>query len=680
MDTPDRRLTSARERIEDVDRELIRLLKQRMEAVELVAEHKRDTPEVRLHDPEREAKLAEVWEAEARGLGLSAYHARRILKEVLTLSRRSQEATLGPQHPSRTCRVGYQGVSACYSEIAARKLFAHRGKTALDLVGSQGFTEVIDSLEEGRLEFALLPVENTIIGSISEVNGLLATRNVSVVDEEILEVEHCLVGLPGAAIDELRTIRSHPAALQQCQRLLGSLPDAAAEHHFDTAGAAQSVRDAKDPSIGCIASAEAAERFGLEVLRARVADQPGNWTRFLLLAREPASTSRQLPTKTTVRFAVNHRAGALADSLTAFARHGVNLVRLESRPQPQAPWEYLFLADLDGHRDDANVEAALEELRSHTNHLKVLGSYPSRAVEQADPGANASAPAPPAVPVERCSVPAQPAAAPRPTSSPGDDAKFDVAGIPVGGREFTLILGPCAVEDAAQIHDAAAMVKAHGAQLMRGGAFKPRSSPHSFQGLGFEGLDLLADAGRAVGLPVVTEVLQPEDVDAIAEKADVLQIGARNMQNFALLKKVGRTHRPVLLKRGMSATVKELLQAAEYIRDGGNQRVILCERGIRTFETATRNTLDVSSVPVLKTMTDLPVIVDPSHAAGVRHLVVPLALASAAAGADGLIIECHPRPEEALCDKDQALTEKELAQLLAGLPPILESQGRSLRS
>lgn len=680
MDTPQRRLTSARERIEDVDRELIRLLKQRMEAVELVAEHKRETPEARLHDPEREAKLAEVWEAEAQGLGLSAYHARRILKEVLTLSRRSQEATLGERNTPGTCRVGYQGVSASYSEIAARKLFAHRGKTALDLVGSPGFTEVIDALEEGRLDYALLPVENTIIGSISEVNGLLATRNVSVVDEEILEVEHCLVGLPGAAIDELRTIRSHPAALQQCQRLLGSLPDAAAEHHFDTAGAAQSVRDARDPSIGCIASAEAAERFGLEVLRARVADQPGNWTRFLLLAREPASTSRQLPTKTTVRFAVNHRAGALADSLTAFARHGVNLVRLESRPQPQSPWEYLFLADLDGHRDDENVEAALEELRSHTNHLKVLGSYPSRAVEQMDPGAKASATAPPAEPVERSSVPAQPAAAHRPSARPGDDAKFDVAGVPVGGREFTLILGPCAVEDAAQIHDAAAMVKAHGAQLMRGGAFKPRSSPHSFQGLGFEGLDLLADAGRAVGLPVVTEVLQPEDVDAIAEKADVLQVGARNMQNFALLKKLGRTHRPVLLKRGMSATVKELLQAAEYIRDGGNQRVILCERGIRTFETATRNTLDVSSVPVLKTMTDLPVIVDPSHAAGVRHLVVPLALASAAAGADGLIIECHPRPEEALCDKDQALTEAELAQLLAGLAPILESQGRSLRS
>ena len=202
------------------------------------------------------------------------------------------------------------------------------------------------------------------------------------------------------------------------------------------------------------------------------------------------------------------------------------------------------------------------------------------------------------------------------------------------------------------------------------------SSPDSFQGLGFEGLDLLVEAGREFEMPVVTEVLQPEDVEAIAAKADMLQVGARNMQNFSLLKQLGKIRRPVLLKRGMSATLEELLQAAEYIKAGGNQRVILCERGIRTFETATRNTLDISAVPVLKTMTDLPIIVDPSHAAGKRHLVVPLALAAVAAGADGIIVECHPRPDEALCDKEQALRDQELDLLMEGLKPILASQGR----
>jgi 3-deoxy-7-phosphoheptulonate synthase len=222
------------------------------------------------------------------------------------------------------------------------------------------------------------------------------------------------------------------------------------------------------------------------------------------------------------------------------------------------------------------------------------------------------------------------------------------------------------------------MAKRHGAALLRGGAFKPRTSPYAFQGLGFPGLDLLVEAGRAYELPVVTEVLHPEDVERIAAGADMLQIGARNMQNFALLKEVGRARRPVLLKRGMSATIEELLLAAEYIMSGGNHRVVVCERGIRTFETSTRNTLDISAVPVLKGRTHLPVIVDPSHAAGVRELVIPLALAAAAAGADGLLVEAHPNPAEALCDREQALTDDDLATLTASLRPILEAQGRTL--
>jgi 3-deoxy-7-phosphoheptulonate synthase len=196
--------------------------------------------------------------------------------------------------------------------------------------------------------------------------------------------------------------------------------------------------------------------------------------------------------------------------------------------------------------------------------------------------------------------------------------------------------------------------------------------------LGKEGLDLLAEAGHAFGLPVVTECLRVEDVEVVAELADMVQVGARNMQNFELLKSLGKLRQPVLLKRGMSATVRELLQAAEYILAGGNHQVVLCERGIRTFETATRSTLDVSSVPVLKELTHLPVIVDPSHAAGRRELVVPLALAAAAVGADGLIVEAHPVPDEALCDKEQALSPDDLLNLVSGLAPIVEAQGKHL--
>jgi 3-deoxy-7-phosphoheptulonate synthase len=226
---------------------------------------------------------------------------------------------------------------------------------------------------------------------------------------------------------------------------------------------------------------------------------------------------------------------------------------------------------------------------------------------------------------------------------------------------FTLIAGPCAVESHEQTLAAARAVAAGGAAMLRGGAYKPRTSPHSFQGLGRAGLEILAEARAATGLPIVTELVDVRDIDAVLEVADVIQIGARNMQNAALLTEVGRSGRPALLKRGAAATIDDLLLAAEYILVEGNEDVTLCERGIRTFEHATRFTLDVAAVPVLKERTDLPVIVDPSHAAGRRELVRPLSLAAVAAGADGLIVEVHPDPASALCDGAQALTTAEFA-------------------
>jgi 3-deoxy-7-phosphoheptulonate synthase len=237
--------------------------------------------------------------------------------------------------------------------------------------------------------------------------------------------------------------------------------------------------------------------------------------------------------------------------------------------------------------------------------------------------------------------------------------------------------GPCAVEDEAQIAEAAAAVADAGCAILRGGAFKPRSSPYSFQGLGAPGVRLLLDAAARRGLGVVTEVLEAGDLPAM-EGVALLQVGARNMQNFALLKALSRLRRPVLLKRGMSATVEEWLLAAEYLLAGGNEQVILCERGIRTFETATRNTLDLAAVVLAKQRTHLPVIVDPSHATGRRELVIPLSLAAAAAGADGLLVEVHPRPSRALSDGAQALPPADLRELMRRLPGVLQAVDREL--
>lgn len=253
-----------------------------------------------------------------------------------------------------------------------------------------------------------------------------------------------------------------------------------------------------------------------------------------------------------------------------------------------------------------------------------------------------------------------------------------VGEIEIGADRLTVMAGPCSVESETQIIETAHVVKAAGATILRGGAFKPRTSPYSFQGLGERGLELLAQAREVTGLKIVTEVLNDRDVELVARYADILQIGARNMMNFALLNKVGEARKPVLLKRGMSATIQDLLMSAEYVLSHGNYDVILCERGIRTFETATRFTLDLNAVPVLQKMTHLPVIVDPSHGTGYSDYVTAMARAAIAAGADGLMVEVHPRPEEALSDGVQSLTPPRFADLMRQLKPVAAAVGRTL--
>ena len=257
---------------------------------------------------------------------------------------------------------------------------------------------------------------------------------------------------------------------------------------------------------------------------------------------------------------------------------------------------------------------------------------------------------------------------------------LDIAGRKVGGGSFALIAGPCTVESREQTLKTARIVRDAGATLFRGGAYKPRTSPYAFQGLGQEGLRLLAEAKHETGLPIVTEVMDARDIESVLEVADVIQIGARNMQNYSLLSEVGRTNRPVLVKRGLSSTLEELVMAAEYVLKEGNDSVMLCERGIRTFETAYRFTLDLMAIPVLKQMTHLPVIVDPSHAAGRRELVLPMSLAAAAAGADGIIVEVHPNPDEAICDGPQQLIADEFDAYAAQVVSAAALAGRTLAS
>lgn len=668
-------LAEIRRRLDEADQAILEALRSRIDAARRIGGIKRRDGAGIRNQP-REIEVHALWASRAETLSLNVHAAGRVLREILEWSRREQEA-LWRDSGGREAVVAYQGASGAHGDLAARRLMSTRGESART-VGTRSFDGALAALLRGEADYALVPVENSIVGAVDAVDGLLLEDGVHIVDEEPWLVRHCIAAVPGASLETLERVFSHPVALRQCRRTVIESLGLEAEEIWDTAGAADAVAASRNPRHAAICSAEAAAERGLVVLKEDVSDHPENTTRFLLLAREPQPVAPGIAVRTTLRLVANHQPGSLARCLGAFAAEGVNLTRLASRVLPNRPGQYAFIIDLEGRVDDEPVSRAIAGVRPHARQVSVIGSYPDRSKPLAE-SVPRVATAAVAVPDSTCPAVARPAPSlPLASSGRRPDVSTEIAGVPIGGGRFVLIAGPCAVEGLEQIEQSAVMVRRAGASLLRGGAFKPRTSTYAFQGLGMEGVDMLVAAGRRHGLPVVTEVLQARDVEAIAERADVLQVGARNMQNFELLRRLGRCDRPVLLKRGMSATIDEWLHAAEYILAGGNQQVVLCERGIRTFETSTRATLDLAAVPVLRERTHLPIIVDPSHAAGRRDLVVPLALAAVAAGADGLIVECHPRPEEARCDREQALDEAGLQRIAAGIGPILAAQGRSI--
>jgi chorismate mutase/prephenate dehydratase len=666
-------LARIREKLDAVDGGIVDALCERRRLV-IEAGRLKASGGARLRDLPREEDVLTRLVARAREAGLDEFFLTRVYREILGHSVRLQEAALAPQGPPAAAplRVGYQGGEGAYSHIAARRHFGPReGGTIYRGCGT--FEEMLEAVRSGALDRAVLPIENTTSGSVDLAYELLTRMDLALVGEEVQEVDHCLLALEEVPLSRIRRVYSHPVALAQCGRFLAGLGDCHVEAFADTALAARKVRDDDDLSQAAIASEEAARLYGLAVLRRGIADQRENYTRMVIVAAKPADFDVRIPCKTSLLFATRHEEGALVRCLNVLADHHLSMTKLESRPRPHNPWEYLFYVDFEGNLADPRVAEAVRTMAAHTSFLKVFGSYPARTTAEALP----------AQPRPRVAVTREPASPPPAAeAAPPMDKKpytlasrahrrqptvISVGGARIGGPAPVIIAGPCAVESRDQIRACARVVKAMGGQLLRGGCFKPRTSPYSFQGLGYEGLDLLAEAGAEAGLPIVTEVMHPADVGPVAEKAHVLQIGARNMQNFSLLKEAGRVDRPVMLKRGLMSSIDEWLSAAEYLLSHGNQMVLLCERGIRTFETSTRNTLDLSAVPVLKERTHLPVVVDPSHAVGVRRFIPAMAEASLASGAHGLMVEIHPDPERALSDGPQALTFEMFERLMARL-------------
>lgn len=662
-------LDTLRGEVDRIDDGILDLLSQRRNVARQIAAEKRKA-ERPFRDDTREEQLLIERLAAGGKYELEPDLISRVWEQIMADSLRVQFDYIQSSVNGRrdSVSIAIQGVEGANSHRAALALTP--GMNEREFVSCSRFGDAVTAVKDGRANIAVLPIENTTSGAIAEVYDLLLDAKLSIVGEVKLKVRHCLVGVKGASLHDIKTIHGHPQAVAQSTDYLAGLTDVEVIFATDTALSARRIAEIDNATVAAIASQEAAEMYGLDVLVSGINNREANFTRFVAVAASPVTVDPQVPSKTSLVMSVSNEAGALAEVLNAFKAEGIPLVKLESRPTVNNAWQEMFYMDFEGSTGDMRVQRVLENVRRHTMYLRVLGTYPSRDLRphrrpSPEPEAVISVSTPGPEPKAEAKSDGPYRLAGRKDTE--NETMVDINGVIVGGPDLVMIAGPCAVESIDQVMKTAKAVKEAGAKLLRGGCFKPRTSPYSFQGLGWEGLDMLAEAGRVYGMPIVTEVLAPEHVERMVEKSDVLQIGARNMQNFALLTEVGRANKPVLLKRGMSASIDEFLQAAEYILAGGNQRVILCERGIRTFETSSRNTLDVTAVPVLRRRTHLPVIVDPSHAAGDRELVKPLALAGAAIGAHGIMVEVHPEPAKALSDGPQSLTFDDFSDLMVAL-------------
>ncbi len=555
-----------------------------------------------------------------------------------------------------------------------------RGITG-NTLGVRTYRDLVTALSSLRADLGVIPIENAIGGTVREAYDLIGEFELAPVAEILWRTDHRLLGVRGATLRDVREVLAHPLVIAECGKFLSGLEQARAIPCEDTGVAAREVARGGSPEIAALAPPSAAAIYDLIELAAHCSDHPQTYSRFLIV--RPKHTARgetidfgigAARRKTSIIFAVSERTGSLAQALSILANAGINGDKLESKPYLGHGTERIFYIDFDGDVTDPNVAKALAQMRGACETFTVLGSYDAHVGEPVGASEVTVRPSLERAPERLAPEPIVPQVeTPFPRvarATKPDGTVLRIGNVRIGDGEFVIIAGPCSIESREQILETAREVRARGALMLRGGAFKPRTSPYAFQGLGWEGIELLAEAGRASGLPTVSEVMTIDQVTRVAEHIDVLQIGARNMQNFDLLKAVGRAGRPVLLKRGFSATIDELLAAAEYILSEGNPNVMLCERGIRTFEPTTRNTLDLSAVPVLRERSHLPVLVDPSHGVGVRRWIRPLCRAAKAVGAHGLLVEVHPNPTEAKSDKEQALTFDDFSAIVADLSQI----------
>ena len=673
-------LDQCRKDINSLDKSLLELLAKRRTISRKVIEDKLERG-LDLRDPTREGEVLETLIKAGRKLGLDAHFVTRVFHEIIEDSVRSQESflqnNLNPSTEKMLC-IAYQGVEGAYSFLAGEKFF--RGQLDnCSFEGYKSFADVVAAVENGQADYAMLPIENTTAGSINAVYDLLLATKLNIVGEEVFPVQHCLLGVEKAPLSTIRRIYSHYQALAQCSDFLSRLKNCDQETYMDTAEAAKKISAEGDPSQAAIASEEAGRIYGLKVLKRNLANQRENFTRFVIVAPRPSQVDSRIPCKTSLVLSTGHHEGALLKALAILDEHKINLTKLESRPMQGSPFTYIFYLDFEGNASDPKIQEALVRLSGATNYLRILGTYPRERHDKTRPSTRSRVPEKTDVEEEAAAAPAPEKAAAPAGGSNGEGRNLtDLAIKPegtilqlgeteLGGSEYVVFAGPDCISSMNQIGAHARQVSECGAMVLHGSCLEASDSPFKTRRINFDLLDVLTTAGKEFGLPVMTEVESVLDVAQAAQLSDLLKIGPRNMQNFSLLEEAGKTGRPIVLCRGLSATNDEFLEAAECVLVQGNQQVILCERGTRIDERNSRNTLDLGAVASIRKMTHLPVLIDPSRAIDHSGLVLPLASASRAFGAHGLVVDVRQNGNENSGTDSLTLGFDEFGKLMSDL-------------
>lgn len=662
-------LEKLRQGINKVDQTLLEQIAERKKLTAEVARYKLKK-QLPVRDITREKQLFTRLVEQANQLQLSSQFITQLFHLIIDDSVRSQRRWLQQQHQPTVenhetpVKVAFLGNKGSYSNIAVNRYFESTELPIME-IGCPSFQQIVDKVEQRDADYALLPIENTSSGSINEVYDVLQHTSLSIIGELAIEVDHGILVKQHCDISTIKKLYGHPQPFSQSSQFLAKYPHIKFEFVDSSSKAMQLVSESHDPTIAAIGSETGGKMYGLASIHSHIANQQENYTRFIVVARSAVDVSPNIPAKTTFIMATGQHPGALAGALQTLADRHINMTRLESRPVQGNPWQELFYVDVSAHVDSLEMQQALADLTRTTRFIKVLGCYPRADIKHCELPTHVLATQPIQAIQDRPTVISRHLNAPLSSRAHKPTLTSVTLGEQtLGNGHFMVFGGPDTIENLDQLNLCAEHLSNRGGGVLHGACFKSSGNPYDYRGLGMSALELLQQASRQWKLPVMTEVIHLDHLKEIAAHVDILQIGAANMQNYPLLKAAGNTTRPIVLERGSVASLDEWLEAADYILAQGNQQVILCERGIRTADHQTRSIIDLSAITLLRQKTHLPIMLNPCDGVSLAEDIAPLALAARKLGADGVMLNIHPHPEDAKVAPNQSLNFTQFEQLI----------------